>query len=114
MCLLWILFWEELFPILFLSLSVNFSHMGLVPIWLKFIKSFRKRVWGRTLFQKGFPQQIPYSSVGLFGKVKINSVYSPLTLRTIIFPPWSLMIERTILRPSPTPVLSSPLDLSVL
>jgi len=66
-----------------------------------------------------FSKRVPlnknsYSSVGLFGRVKINSVYSPLTLRTIIFPPWSLMIERTILRPSPTPVLSSPLDLSVL
>ena len=57
MCLLWILFWEELFPILFLSLSVNFSHMGLVPIWLKFIKSFRKRVWGRTLFKRVFPSK---------------------------------------------------------
>ena len=39
-----------------LRLLVNFSHMGLVPIGLKFIKRFRKGVWGTTLLQKGFPQ----------------------------------------------------------
>ena len=40
------------------KLLVNFSHMGLAPIGLKFIKRFRKGVWGITLLQKGFPQQI--------------------------------------------------------
>ena len=48
--------WEVLFSILSLILLVNLSHMGLVPIWLKFIKRFRKGVWGITLLQKGFPQ----------------------------------------------------------
>jgi hypothetical protein len=39
-----------------LDILVNFSPIGLVPIGLKFIKRFRKGVWGITLLQKGFPQ----------------------------------------------------------
>ena len=39
--------WEVLLSILSLILLVNLSHMGLVPIWLKFIKRFRKGMFGQ-------------------------------------------------------------------
>ena len=49
--------WEVLFSILSLIFLVNLSHMGLVPIWLKFIKRFRKGVWGTTLLKRVSPSK---------------------------------------------------------